>query len=99
MVEDTAVRSAPAAPSSTNEPPAKHLSSKQQWTFSSDDSDIRLALRQEGLRGREVPAFLHAAAGQGLLSEVRENEYTFTHSLLQDTSAPLTDPTSPPLAG
>jgi Cdc6-like AAA superfamily ATPase len=63
---------------------AKHLSSKQQWTFSSDDPGIRSALRQEGLRGREVPAFLRAAAEQGLLSEVRENEYMFTHLLLQE---------------
>lgn len=63
---------------------AKHLSSKQQQTFSSDDPEIRSALRQEGLRGREVPAFLRAAAEQGLLREVRENKYMFTHLLLQE---------------
>jgi tRNA A37 threonylcarbamoyladenosine biosynthesis protein TsaE len=63
---------------------AKHLSSSERLTFSSEDSDIRSVLRDQGLRGREVPAFLRAAADQGLLSEVSENEYSFTHLLLQE---------------
>lgn len=63
---------------------AKHLSSMEQVTFSSDDPSIRSVLRQADLRGREVPAFLRAAAEQGLLREVRENEYGFTHRVLQE---------------
>jgi hypothetical protein len=63
---------------------AKHLSSSEQLTFSSEDPDIRSVLREQGLRGREVPAFLRASADQGLLSEVSENEYSFTHLLLQE---------------
>jgi hypothetical protein len=63
---------------------AKHLSREQQWVIVSDDPKIRSALRQVGLRGREVPAFLRAAAEQGLLREIRENEYMFTHLLLQE---------------
>jgi len=63
---------------------AKHLSSKQEGMFSSDDPEIRSVLREEGLRGREVPAFLRAAAEQGLLFEVRENQYGFTHLSLQE---------------
>jgi hypothetical protein len=75
---------------------AKHLSSKQQWTFSSDDPAIRSVLRQEGLRGRDVPAFLRAAAEQGLLSEVRENEYMFSHLLLQEHFSGPEGPDAPP---
>jgi predicted NACHT family NTPase len=37
-----------------------------------------------------VLAFLRAAADQGLLNEVSENEYSFTHRLLQEYfSGPL----------
>jgi hypothetical protein len=69
---------------------AKHLSSKKRSTFSSEDPDIRSALRDQGLRGRDVLAFLRAAADQGLLNEVSENEYSFTHRLLQEYfSGPL----------
>ena len=41
-------------------------------------------LGQEGLRGREVPAFLRAAAEQGRPSEEARGQYRFTHLSLQE---------------